>query len=294
MSSIRQQASSTPSSPRPVDAHGHRTAGETSTPSWCAAGGHGGGDRHGELEVLAGRVRRRRRRRPRRWRGCAGCRGTAGRAAAPARAEERQCTWRRSSPGTYSRSAWKARSLIETSSLGMPSWSRTDTGAERLQRHHPGPDVELDCGAPSARPGAAAPSGSVRRASDRADRHHAAAQVGAARGVLDGPAARGASAAGPGVRCPPVGSRDERAGHREATGAAGREPDLARCHRPPPAAAQRQVPRSARDRIAARPPRPRRAARRPHHISRTDRPPAQGVQRVADPAEQQHRRDRRG
>ena len=39
-------------------------------------------------------------------------------------ADDRQCTCLRSSPGTYSRNAWKARSLIEISSLGVPSWSR--------------------------------------------------------------------------------------------------------------------------------------------------------------------------
>ena len=41
----------------------------------------------------------------------------------PALADERQCTWRRSSPGTYSRRAWKARSLIESCWLVAPSRS---------------------------------------------------------------------------------------------------------------------------------------------------------------------------
>ena len=38
-------------------------------------------------------------------------------------AEERQWTWRRSSPGTYSRSAWNARSLIDSCWLVAPSRS---------------------------------------------------------------------------------------------------------------------------------------------------------------------------
>ncbi len=46
-------------------------------------------------------------------------------ATAIALAEERQCTWRRSSPGTYSRRAWKARSLWETASVETPSRSRS-------------------------------------------------------------------------------------------------------------------------------------------------------------------------
>ena len=39
-------------------------------------------------------------------------------------ADERQWMWRRSSPGTYSRSAWKARSLWLTASVETPSRSR--------------------------------------------------------------------------------------------------------------------------------------------------------------------------
>ena len=73
------------------------------------------GDRDAELEVVDGAGRPRgRRRRARRWRGCVGCRGTAGRAArrrGPTSASARGAGRRR---GTYSRSAWKARSLIET------------------------------------------------------------------------------------------------------------------------------------------------------------------------------------
>ena len=40
-------------------------------------------------------------------------------------ADERQWMWRRSSPGTYSRSAWKARSLWLTASVETPSRSRS-------------------------------------------------------------------------------------------------------------------------------------------------------------------------
>src|SRR6476661_3445924 len=43
----------------------------------------------------------------------------------PALAELRQWMYRRSSPGWYSRRAWKARSLIETSSVVLPSRSRS-------------------------------------------------------------------------------------------------------------------------------------------------------------------------
>ena len=46
-------------------------------------------------------------------------------AAAIALAEDRQWTCRRSSPGTYSRSAWNARSLGETASVETPSRSRS-------------------------------------------------------------------------------------------------------------------------------------------------------------------------
>ena len=51
----------------------------------------------------------------------------------PWRADDRQWTWRRSSPGTYSRSAWKARSDIDTFSDVLPSRSRTMPGAERVE-----------------------------------------------------------------------------------------------------------------------------------------------------------------
>ena len=44
---------------------------------------------------------------------------------AVALADDRQWMWRRSSPGTYSRSAWKARSLWDTASVGTPSRSRS-------------------------------------------------------------------------------------------------------------------------------------------------------------------------
>ena len=46
-------------------------------------------------------------------------------ATAIALADDRQCTCRRSSPGTYSRSAWNARSLCDTASVETPSRSRS-------------------------------------------------------------------------------------------------------------------------------------------------------------------------
>ena len=202
----------------------------------------------------------------------------------PALAEDRQWTCRRSSPGTYSRSAWKARSLIESWSLGTPSRSLSRpprdpagrSGGARAARRR----------APTGPRGAAAPSGSVRRCDDR--------PTGDARPRRRVGDLESSSSAGPATRgqaqpsgAPPPRAHDDRGarhrGHRRA--AAGRAAGPATCA---PAIGRSGGRRHAGPR--RREPRPpgrasdQRAAQQRDHVSRrpASRPvSASGEQRPA-------------
>ena len=88
--------------------------------------------------------RRRGHRRRARSRGRGGSRGTAAPSSSPALADERQCTCRRSSPGTYSRSAWKARSLIDSCWLVAPSKSLASPPANTASSVTCGDDQQLE------------------------------------------------------------------------------------------------------------------------------------------------------
>ena len=74
-------------------------------------------------------------------------------------ADDRQWMWRRSSPGTYSRSAWKARSLCDTASVGTPSRSRSSPAPSDVQRDHRRADQDLGDVGPGDVAGEQAPAG---------------------------------------------------------------------------------------------------------------------------------------
>ncbi len=113
-------------------------------------------------------------------------------------AEDRQCTWRRSSPGTYSRRAWKARSLIETSSLGVPSWSRIAPAASDSTGTIRGSTSSSAAGDHRSVHRSSA-SGSVTARGHRADRRSPRDAGRRARSAPRRPGYGAASAAGPGV-----------------------------------------------------------------------------------------------
>ena len=123
----------------------------------------------------------------------------------PVRAEVRQCTWRRSSPGRYSRSAWKARSELVTSPGGPALEVVEEAGGAR-------------------RPGARCGGG--RRARARRSTSSPGARGRAGRRAPNGPGRR---------RSPPAGrwgSRRPPRARRRSAGPAGRRPPRRR----PPAA----------------------------------------------------------
>ena len=200
-------------------------------------------------------------------------------------AEERQWTCRSSSPGTYSRSAWKARSLIETSSLGVPSWSPDLAGTQRLpgtirgstssstaddQRRSSAAAPADRCAAPSlVRPGS--PRGAGRTA----------------RSLLDDPAATQGREPDQ-VRCGAGRHVDQRTGQREPTRARGGQAHLGALTGHGPRRAEPSCTRArsgSSAKLTAATPITAHATQR----SWEDRPATDRVDHVADQGNQQQR-----